>query len=114
VSPFELDPAKREEKPRPGLTPAERVASVVQSVMATEAGREFVKLIIDEFSINGSPLPHDQAKVQKLLPQVEAMIYNAAQQDVTRWIINLVAKHAGAQARQMLMESYMRGINGEK
>jgi hypothetical protein len=109
-----MDPPQREQKSRPGLTPEERVASVVQSVMATEAGREFVKLIIDEYSINRSPLPHGESKVQKLLPPVEATLYNSAQQDVARWIVNLVAKHAGAQTRQMLMESYMRGINGEK
>jgi hypothetical protein len=109
---FGLEKQGREDgaKQRPAQTPADRLQDVIQGVMSTENGREFVKLILDEFSINQTPLPGVHAKVQRTLPPVEAVIYNTAQQDVVRWLIGLLRTHAPTQSREMLIESYVRGF----
>lgn len=96
-------------KPRPQLTPEQRRGSLIQSVLATEDGREFVKMIIDEYSVNRSPVPNEHSKMQRSLPPVEATIYNLAQQDVARWLIGLCAKHSPARFREMAIEAYIRG-----
>lgn len=94
---------KDEAKPRPKQSPAEREGDIIQAVLATESGREFVWMIMKRYSLNKTPL-----RPAEHLDLHDAMVYHAAQQDVVRWLMNLCGTHAPAGFRAMSVESYIR------